>query len=176
MNIEKRLTFSKFQLKELLVLTLLLLLSYLFRETPSVKPGTWQDSKGNVTALSVESSNITKKPEESNFILAKKEVKSLSALKRRNPFSFEGSYLDYPIPDPPYKLVAVKTGGLSEAIIRDYTGTLRKVKPNEVLPDGSRVIKIGSNFVELKRLDKKYRITIYGVEVEKWRPKKPFGS
>lgn len=176
MSDEKRLQFNKVRMIEFFSLILLLLISYLLRDRPKEVYESLQAPGNKSEVFSLGSSNMTDALERDDLVEEKNKDRALDALKKRNPFSLEGSYLEFPIPDPPYKLVAVRTGKKPEAIIRDYTGALKKVGPKEVLPDGSKVLRIGANFIEFKRLDRIYKIYIYNVEVEKWKPKRPFGS
>lgn len=90
----------------------------------------------------------------------------------RNPFSPDGSYVEIELPENPYRLLAVKLGGTPEALLLDYQGQILRVRKGQRLPDNSTVIAIKDTSVTIRRLNRTQELTIFRVEVEKWKPKR----
>jgi len=179
-EILKNLRITKKFLLEFAVFVFLILVAFLFREKPvKIETSEYEFSSFPASNYTYNHTAYTKN-ETLNETLSKVqrifETTSYVYLKKRNPFSLEGSYLEKEIPENPFTLVAVKIAKEKSAILKFFTGELIKVKEGSTLPDGSKVVKINPNSVILKRLGKKRELKIFQVEVEKWKPKKPFGS
>ncbi|MCX8042435.1 MAG: hypothetical protein N3A56_08130 [Thermodesulfobacteriaceae bacterium] len=176
LNLKIRVT--KSILLEIAFLVGLLLLAFIFREKPLFLPSpSYLYNESNSTKINPSNSSEIKSSSQTKDTLAQNSSKVIySFLKKRNPFSPEGSYSGMVIPENPYTLIAVKGGKPSEAILKAFTGELLKVKVGDKLLDGSEVVKITENSVILKRLGKERELRIFKIEVDKWKPKKPFGS
>jgi len=156
---------------------IMVILAFIFREKPyRISPLQLEALKKEIkTSNETQQANV-KAGKEFPSEPQKVSNATYAFLKKRNPFSPEGSYLDKKVPDNPFTLVAVKVFPEKEAILRFFTGELIKVKEGSTLPEGSKVVKINPNSVILKRLNKERELKIFQVEVEKWKPKRPFGS
>ncbi len=175
---KEKLKFSRETLVELTLFFLFILASFLLRETPP-KPS---EKKLNLQSQ-VELKE--KEPSQRNAIFETKgnitgktpEKASLNYayLFKRNPFTLEGSYSPTPIPENPFTLIAIRLSPSSKtAILKSFTGEFLTVKEGDKLLDGSKVVEISENKVVLERLGKKKELKIFSVEVEKWKPKRPF--
>ncbi|MEZ0344822.1 MAG: hypothetical protein ABWJ99_08505 [Caldimicrobium sp.] len=174
-------------LTELFIMIFMLFLAYIFHEKPEPP-----EKVAKSTLFSV------KKPEQTVFINAtskatfqekkdyaekedREKIQSLfkkpggyKNLARRNPFTPEGSYAGLIFPENPYILIATKFDGQPQALLRLFTGEIITVKEGDKLLDGARVEKIKEKTVIIKRLNKKIKLQIFNIEVEKWKPKKSF--
>lgn len=167
---------------EFLVFLFLIFLAYSIREVPPSKPHLVGPSQG---MSSQRTSNLFSNqtllnatfPAYSNTTsnATSKVILTYTHLNKRNPFTPEGSYFSQPIPEDPFTLIAVRlTPPPPTAVIRVFTGELLTVKKGDKLLDGAKVVEIKENSLILERLGKKRELKILSVEVEKWKPKKPF--
>lgn len=159
---------------EIGIFILFLVLAFFLREKPLLKV---EKDFANFTSNNFTSNFTGNFTEENNTLNVKNatlKLPSYSFLKKRNPFSPEGSYIGKPIPENPFSLIGIRAGSSPSALLKSFTGEIIVVKEGDKLIDGSRVVKIGENFVIIERLGKKRELKLFSVEVEKWKPKKNF--
>ena len=113
-----------------------------------------------------------------------KEVVVLGALKERNIFSPDGSYvmsgavLKGPLPENPYTLIGVLKGEEKKAVFRDYTGSIIVLTVGKKLVDGSIITNIDRLSVQLEKGEEKKELKVFDLTDPKRRapPKREIAS
>jgi hypothetical protein len=100
-----------------------------------------------------------------------REVAVLKALKERNIFAANGSYVlsksgtQGPLPENPYTLIGILKGEEKKAVFRDYNGSIITLTVGRKLMDGTVVTRIDDRSVQVVKGKEKKELRIFNVKV-----------
>lgn len=112
-------------------------------------------------------------------------VSSDTALKQRNLFSEDGSYVlsaektkkvKEVLPENPYTLVAVLLGKEQKAVFRDYKGVIHTLAKGQKLIDGAVLTGISPRSVKIKKGNASKELVLFDVRRKSAEPAKPIAD